>query len=443
MKLFIKKVDFFRFIKEKKIKNCMTYESYIILILIQNNYGESCLEKKNLWFFGSPLTCFGQGALDFLQDIPGKKAFIVTDPGIVKLKIIDILAEKLKEFKKNYKVFDQVEPDPREETVIRGAELCKEFKPDLIIGLGGGSSIDAAKAIMFLYEKPELALDELHPFNKFGFIKANLLAIPTTSGTGAETTWAIVITRKVDDGSDFKLELANRELVPHYAIIDPIFTKTLPPNITASTGFDALSHVWEGLISLFKNDFSDGLAIKAIELIRNYLPRAVKDGSDMEAREKMHNAATIAGLSFGNSNIMMGHSIGHSLGAVFHKPHGLTVGVALPYVLQFSMNNPEHKESVITISEVAKMTGIAQWSDDDKTASNKAVVDIKDLMKETNFPTTLEEMGITSEDLEINMELLISKITESISVSQSPRIANLEEYKKILTYMHQGKDIDF
>ncbi len=401
------------------------------------------MEKKNLWFFGSPLTCFGQGALEFLQDIPGKKVFNVTDPGIVKLKIIDILTNALKKYGKKFTIFDEVEPDPREETLIKGAEICKEYKPDLIIGLGGGSSIDTAKGIIFLYEKPELNLDEVHPFNKFGFSKSKLLAIPTTSGTGAETTWAAVITRKMEDGSDFKLELANRELVPSFAIIDPIFTKTLPAHITASTGFDALAHAWEGLISLFKNDFSDGLAIKAIELINKYLPIAVKNGSNMEAREKMHNAATIAGISFGNSNIMMGHSIGHALGAVFHKPHGLCVGVVLPYILQFSLNNPEHKDSVKVISEVAKMTGIAQWSDDDSTASEKAITGIKGLMKETNFPSTLEAMGISSEDLKINIDSVVSKITESISVSQSPRIASVDEYKKILTCAHQGKDIDF
>ena len=401
------------------------------------------MEKKNFWFFGSPLTCFGQGALEFLKDIPGKKVFIVTDPGIVKLKIIDILTSALKKAGKKYKVFDEVEPDPREETVLKGVEACRAYNPDLIIGLGGGSSIDTAKGIIFLYEKPDLNLDEVHPFNKFEFSKSKLVAIPTTSGTGAETTWATVITRKMEDGSDFKLELANRALVPSYAIIDPIFTKTLPPHITASTGFDALAHVWEGLISVFKNDFSDGLAIKAIELVNKWLPIAVKNGSNMEAREKMHNAATIAGLSFGNSNINLGHSMGHALGAVFHKPHGLCVGVVLPYVLQFAINNPEHKDTVKYVGEVAKMTGIAQWSDDDTTASNKAVAGIKTLMKDTDFPSTLEAMGISSEDLNINMDSVVLKITESISVSQSPRIASLEEYKKILTYAHQGKDIDF
>lgn len=401
------------------------------------------MQNKNYWFFSSPLIAFGQSALEFLQDIPGKKVFIVTDPGIIKVGLIDHVTKKLKEFKKNFKIFDKVEPDPKEETVKAGAKLCQEYKPDLIIGLGGGSSIDCAKGILFLYEHPEANLDELYPFNKFE-LKTKLLAIPTTSGTGAETTWAIVITRGMKDGSDFKLELASRNLVPNYAIIDPIFTMTLPPNITASTGFDALAHVWEGLVSIFKNDFSDGLAIEAIKLIQKYLQRACENGKeDIEAREKMHNAACIAGLSFGNSNVMIGHSLGHSLGAIFHKPHGLTVGVMLPYVLQFVLNNPENDDAKKIISETAKTIGVADWSDDNDTASIKVIKDIKDLMNKVNFPTTLEEMGIKETEFEQNMELIVSKAIDSISAATSPRAPSPAEYEKILLYAFKGKDIDF
>ncbi|MBD3226755.1 MAG: iron-containing alcohol dehydrogenase [Candidatus Lokiarchaeota archaeon] len=399
-------------------------------------------ENKNYWFFGSPLVCFGQGALNFLQDIPGKKVFIVTDPGIMELGLIDHLTKKLKQFNKKFKIFDEVEPDPREETVKKGAEICQKYQPDLIIGLGGGSSMDTAKGILFLHEKPEANLDELYPFNQIE-INTKLLAIPTTSGTGAETTWAIVITREMPDGTDFKLELASRELVPDYAIIDPIFTQTLPPKITASTGFDALSHVMEGIVSIFKNDFSDGLAIEAIKLIREYLPRAYENGDDMEAREKMHNAACIAGLSFGNSQVFMGHSIGHSLGAVFHKPHGLTVGVALPYVLQFSLNNPDNDNVKKILAEYAKMLGIAKWSDEDMVAANKIIEDIKGLMKRVNFPMTIKDLGISKKEFEENLELIVSKVIDSQSAALSPRGASPAEYKKILEYAFNGKDIDF
>ncbi|MHA1377648.1 MAG: iron-containing alcohol dehydrogenase [Candidatus Helarchaeota archaeon] len=400
------------------------------------------MENKSYWFFNSPLIAFGKGALEFLQDIPGKKVFIVTDSGIIKLRLIDHVTKKLKEFKKKFKIFDKVEPDPREETVKKGAEMCRDFKPDLILGLGGGSSIDTAKGILFLYENPESNLDELYPFNKFS-IKTKLIAIPTTSGTGAETTWAIVITRGMPDGSDFKLELASRNLVPDYAIIDPIFTMTLPPKITASTGFDALAHVWEGVVSIFRNDFSDGLAIKAIKLIREYLPKAYKNGEDVDAREKMHNAACIAGLSFGNSNVMIGHSIGHSLGAVFHKPHGLAVGVVLPYVMQFVLNNPENDDAKTILSDFAKSTGIANWDDDNDTASIKVIEDIKELMKKVDFPMTIADIGIKENELEENMELIVSKVIDSISASTSPRAPTPAEYKKILLNAFNGKDIDF
>ena len=400
------------------------------------------MEKKSYWFFGSPLIAFGKGALEFLQDIPGKKIFIVTDPGIIKLKLIDHLTKKLKQFGKKYKIFDKVEPDPREETVKEGAQECREYQPDLIIGLGGGSSIDAAKAILFLYENPKSNLDELYPFNVID-LKTKLLAIPTTSGTGAETTWAIIITRKMPDGSDFKLELASRALVPSYAIIDPIFTATLPPKMTASTGFDALAHVWEGVISIFRNDISDGLGIEAIKLIREFLPKAYENGEDLEAREKMHNAACMAGMSFGNSNVMIGHSIGHSIGAVFHKPHGLTVGVMLPYILQFALNNPENNDVKKIISGLAKNLGIANWDDDDETASMKVITDIKELMKTVDFPMTIEDIGISEQTLEEKMELVVSKAMDSISAATSPRAPTPAEYKKILLYALKGKNIDF
>ncbi len=400
------------------------------------------MTSKKYWFFGTPLISFGQGALEFLQDIPGKKVFIVTDQGIVKLGLIKYVTDRLKKYDKKFKVFDQVEPDPREETIKKGAEVCQQFKPDLIIGLGGGSSIDSAKAILFLYENPESSLDELYPFNKLQ-LKTKLLAIPTTSGTGAETTWAIIITRKMADGTDFKMELASRELVPDYAIIDPIFTKSLPPKMTAFTGFDALAHAWECLVSTFKNEFSDGLAIEAIKLVRKYLPIAYENGEDIEAREKMHIAACIAGLSFGNANVIVGHSIGHSLGAVFHKPHGLTVGVILPYVLQFVSNDPESEYAKKILSESAKMLGVADWTDDDDTAVGKVIEDIKNLMRKVDFPTTLAEMDIKKEELNEKMEQLVSKIIDSQSATTSPRAASPAEYKKILLYAFEGKDIDF
>jgi alcohol dehydrogenase class IV len=404
------------------------------------------------WVFNSPYISFGENALDGLDTIKGDRIFIVTDSMIVKLGLINYLTDKLKKFKRKWQIFDQIEPDPKEETILEGAKQCQAFKPDLIIGLGGGSSLDGAKAIWVLYENPEMKIDEINPFVHLGLgTKANMVAIPTTSGTGAEATWAVIITRTLPDQSFLKLELANKEVVPTYAILDPVFTKTLPTKLTAATGFDAMAHIYEGILSKWKNDFSDGMAIKGVQLIRKYLPRAVKDGKDLIAREKMHNAACMAGLSFGNSQINIGHSLGHALGAVFHKMHGHCVGVFLPYVLQFQINDPNSKkptggerENVISIlGEFSKMLGISKWDETDENAAQLLIADIKSLQKQIEFPQTLEEMGISAEELSSNLDALVEKTMESPSVVLSPRVPTTEELKKIINCALKGEDVSF
>jgi Alcohol dehydrogenase, class IV len=226
-----------------------------------------------------------------------------------------------------------VEPDPSVATVLRGAEVARAFEPDWIIGLGGGSPMDAAKAIWILYERPDLHPAEINPFVRLGLRqKARLITIPTTSGTGAEITWAIVLT---DTEEQRKMGLGNRENVADMAIVDPALTVGMPPRLTADTGMDALTHAVEGYTCTWHNDISDGLCIQAARLVFQYLPRAVADGSDMEARERMHNAAAIAGLGFGNAMASMAHAMGHTLGATFHIPHGRAVGIYLPYTIEF------------------------------------------------------------------------------------------------------------
>lgn len=397
----------------------------------------------NYWFFGSPLICFGQNSLKFLQDIPGKRVFIVTDEFIEENLLINV-TEKLDEYGKDYDIFAEVLPDPPEEIVLKGVEKCNEINPDLIIAVGGGSSLDTAKAIWVMYERPDLDLDDIHPFKELELgKKSKLVAIPTTSGTGAETTWAVIITRTMPDGHELKLELANRDVVPNYAILDPVFTLTLPPKLTAATGFDALGHVYEGLISKFKNDFSDGMGVKAVELIREYLPIAYKEGKNLRAREALHNAAALAGLCFGNSQVIMGHALSHALGAVFHKPHGLCVGVFCPYVLQYQINDPENDVPLKILAKTGKMLGIASWGDDDKTAANKVIEDIKSLQSKVDFPKTLEDLDISKAEFDDKIDLIIETTLESGSGEMSIRPANADDYKKILQYAFEGKNIDW
>ncbi|WP_371806801.1 iron-containing alcohol dehydrogenase [Candidatus Lokiarchaeum ossiferum] len=395
--------------------------------------------------FVSPKTVyFGEDALDQFESIKGQKCFIVTDKILVKLGIVKILTDKLQEFEKSWEIFDGVEPDPHEDTILKAKELCAKFEPDLIIGLGGGSSLDAAKAVWFLYEHDDFGIDDLNPFEDLHMgIKAKCVAIPTTSGTGAEATWAVIVTRTDEDGLQSKLEQAHFDVLPTYAIVDPIFTTNLPQSLTVATGFDALAHSCEGLVSEWKNDLADGMCLHAISLVKQYLPMVVEDGKNQLAREKMANAATIAGLGFGNSQVTIGHSLGHSLGAVFHITHGISVGVVLPYILQFYLNNSDDDSATIILGLAAKKTGIAQWDDDNKQAAHKLIEYIVSLQKQLNFPSKLSECGITREQLDSQMGRLVDLTNESASITMSPRDASDDEIQKLLEYVFEGTMIDF
>lgn len=395
--------------------------------------------------FVSPKTIyFGEDALDQLESIKGEKCFIVSDKMLVQLGIVKILTDKLEEFEKKYEIFDEVEPDPHEETILKATEQCKAYKPDLIIGIGGGSSLDAAKAVWFLYEHDGLGIDDLNPFEEMHMgIKAKCVAIPTTSGTGAEVTWAVVVTRIDDEGLQSKLEQAHHDVIPTYAIVDPIFTLSLPKNLTVATGFDALAHSCEGLVSEWKNDIADGMCIHAISLVKEYLPKACENGKDLLVREKMANAATIAGLGFGNSQITLAHSLGHSLGAVFHLTHGIGVGLVLPYVLQFYLNNPDDDNAMKILGTASKKTGIADWVDSDSEAAKKMVQFIINLQKDLDFPTKLSECGITREQVDTNILRLIELTNESASITMSPRDASDEEIQKLYEYTFEGMMVDF
>jgi alcohol dehydrogenase class IV len=394
--------------------------------------------------FNSPNIIFGEDSLDQIETIQGSKCFIVTDEGLVKLGMINILTEKLKKFNKEWKIFDKVEPDPHETTILAALEECKTFEPDLIIGFGGGSSLDAAKAVWFLYEHDGFGIDELNPFEQLHMgVKAKCIAIPTTSGTGAETTWAVIVTRIDENGNHSKLEQAHKDVVPTYAIVDPIFTMKLPPKLTAATGFDALSHACEGLVAEWRNDIAEGCCIHALDIIKDYLVKAYKDGSDKQAREKMANAATLAGLGFGNSQVIMGHSMGHALGAVFHVTHGNTVGLMLPYVLEFSIKNPNNATSKAILAKAARRLLLASKEDNDEKASMALLTWIKQIQKEVNLPTKLEELGIQKEKLEENMDRLVELTNESASVTMSPREPLDADIRKIFLYAFEGKSIDW
>jgi len=387
-----------------------------------------------MWWFQSPKIAFGQDALEVLKDLDGNKAFIVTDKMIQSLGFVDLVSKYLSEAGMNVKVFDGVKPEPPVENIMEGAKLLKEFAPEWIIGLGGGSCMDAAKAMWVLYERPDIELADISPLVSLGLRKkARLICIPTTSGTGSEASWVTVVS---DEKENFKMELASRELYPDISIVDPKLTASMPKKLAAYNALDALMNAIEAYVSQWRNDFSDALAIRAMQLILKYFPKTYENRDDQEAREKMHNAATMAGLSYSNSQVGVAHSMGHAFGAVFKIPHGLATGVFFTYSIEFSA-----KEALERYVDVAKIIGIEAESTEE--AIKKLVATIKEFIKKIDLPTSIKEMGITWEKYQENLDELVKKAEMSTCNFVNPRVPSSEDLRKLFTYAFDGRSIDF
>jgi alcohol dehydrogenase class IV len=387
-----------------------------------------------MWIFGSPKIIYGEDALCYLEELSGKRAFIVTDPTIKHLGFVERVQTHLAAAGIQSEVFAEVEADPSIQTALRCGRLMADFAPDWVVGLGGGSSIDAAKAAWLVYERPDIDPAAINPFDDFGLrAKARLMAIPTTSGTGAEVTMATVLT---DSKEQRKLGLASYELVPDLAIVDPSLAAGLPPEITADSGLDALTHAIEGYTSLYHNDFCDGLCLQAVKLVFEYLPRAYKNGADSVARERMHNAATMAGLGFGNSMAALAHAMGHSLGAVFHIPHGRSVSMFLPYTMEFTANGGESR-----YADIAQVLG---FSPDDEAQATMYLVDaIRELERRLNQPLSIPEAGVTERDFERGLASLVANAEADTSLIMNARIPDSEELEQLYRCAFYAKVVDF
>lgn len=379
---------------------------------------------------------YGFDSLEHLAEIPGKRFFIVTDKVLRRLGIVEKATKYLEKAKREVGVFDDVEPEPSKETIERGAKIITDFAPDWIIGLGGGSCMDAAKAMWVLYERPDLEVEGIAPVIDLNLRrKARLILIPTTSGSGSEVSWMAVITNVQEK---MKFDIANKELTPDIIILDPSLVAEMPPQLTADTAMDALGNAIEGYTAIpYKNDFSDALAIKAIQVIFQYLPIAYKKGAqDLKAREKLHYAATMAGLCFSNSLVGIAHSLAHSFGAVLKIPHGRSVGLFLPYAIEYNS-----KEIAHLYSELAMALNIKAPSPQE--AASKFVEAIRGLMKEVNQPLCMKEMGIKEEEFNAHLEEMVIKADLSPLSSLNPRIPSKEEYRKLFLYAYEGKVVDF
>ncbi len=390
-----------------------------------------------MWYFRSPEIVFGENALEHLCRIKGTRALMVTDEVMSRLGFVEIVKAKLAEAGLDCAVFDQVEPEPSLQTVRRGAALMLEQKPDWIVGLGGGSALDAAKAMWILYEQPDVAPEEINPLDDLGLRqKARMVAIPTTSGTGSETTWAVVLT---DTEEGRKISTGAPECMPDIAIVDPVFAAQMPPRLTADTGLDALTHAVEGYSSTWHNDFSDGLCLKAVQMIFSYLPRAYADGDDLEAREKMHNAAALAGLGFINSLAAAAHALGHSLGAVFHVPHGRAVSLFLPYTIQFNARGDQPTR----YADIARFLSLP--AADDREGAASLVSAIRDLEQEVGGPLSIRQAlpDVKPHEFAVRLDKLVDNAEMDATIVASARDVSTYDTRRLFEYAYEGKDIDF
>lgn len=337
---------------------------------------------------------FGACCLEYIKSVPCKKAFIVV--GGKSMERSGILAKVegyFHDIGAETTVFQGVEPDPSFSTVKKGAEAMKEFQPDLIVALGGGSAMDAAKTMWVYYEHPEFTtLEQVLTANPFPKLrqKARFMCIPSTSGTASEVSRSVVIS---DDETGMKHGLGNMEMMPDIAICDPEVTATMPPHITAETGMDALTHALEALASNRANYLTDILARAAAVDIVNTLPTACEDGRNMQAREIMINASMTAGLAFTNVSLGIVHSMAHTLGSYFHVSHGLGDAVILPYIIDFNSADPRAKAVYDRLAADLGGTDLAEIV----RSLNQRIgipVNLKDIVKdETAYMEKLEEMA--------------------------------------------------
>ncbi len=407
------------------------------------------------WFKIPEKIYFEAGSIQYLEKMPDiERAFIVTDEGMVKLGYVDKILYHLRNRRQyvHSEIFSAVESDPSFDTIMKGVEAMKSFNPDVIIAIGGGSPIDAAKGMWLLYEHPDADLEGLklkfmdirkrtYKFPKLGQ-KCKMVAIPTTSGTGSEVTSFAVIT---DKEKNKKYPLADYELTPDVAIVDPDLVMSLPKSVTADTGMDVLTHALEAYVSNMASDYTDGLAEKAVELVFKYLKEAYDDGTNKQAREKMHNASTIAGMAFTNAFLGVCHSMAHKIGAEFHLPHGKINAILLPYVVRYNSSMPtkfvsfpkyEYYIADEKYYTMAKKVGLKA---DSKEEGIKSLIEkIKEMNEHLNIPKSFKDAGIDEQEFLAKVDMLADRAFEDQCTTANPRVPLVEEIKQIMLDSYYG-----
>lgn len=394
-------------------------------------------------------------ALEELKNVMNKKkVFIVTDSFLYKNGYTKVITDKLNELGIEYTTFYNVAPDPTLACAKEGAKMMSEFEPDCIIAVGGGSAMDAGKIMWVMYEHPDISFEDMamdfmdirkrvYTFPKMGE-KAYFIAVPTSAGTGSEVTPFAIIT---DQDKGVKYPLTDYELMPKMAIVDANMMMNAPKGLTSVSGIDALVHSIEAYVSIMSTDFSDAMALRAIKIIFEYLPRAYENGaSDPEAREKMADAATMAGMAFANAFLGICHSMGHKLGAFHHLAHGITVSLVLDNVMRFNSSEapvrmgtfPQYKypNALRRYAEIAESIGIDGKDDNEKL--DKLIAKIDELKDKIGIKHTIKDYGIKEEDFLSTLDQMSEQAFDDQCTGANPRYPLISEIKEIYLKTYYG-----
>lgn len=384
-------------------------------------------------FSVKPKVYFGQNALEHLSELKYTKAFVVTDPFMIKSGVINNVTTQLDKGGVKYDIFSDIVPDPPIETIAKGLKAMDISNPEVVIALGGGSAIDATKSIIHFRGMVKKGL-----YPETVVKKPEFIAIPTTSGTGSEVTSFSVIT---DKQKNVKYPLVEEEMLPEKAILDPQLVKSVPTRITADTGFDVLTHAIEAYVSTDASDFSDALAEKAIKMVFEYLPKACVNGSDEIAREKMHNASCMAGMAFTNASLGINHSMAHILGGKFHIPHGRANAILLPYVIEYNANisnvySSQYTRAAERYAEIAKFLGL---SNGNVRMAVKALINaIKNLSKSMDIPKNIKEVGLDKGEYMNELSSLAEVALNDACTITNPRQPKQNELEDLFIKIYNG-----
>lgn len=351
------------------------------------------------------------------------KVFIVTDGFMASSGKVSYITEKLDRAGAEYRVFDQVKADPDIGTVTKGVDMIQEFHPDAVIAFGGGSPIDAAKAIVFFAAKT------------CDMRECMFIAVPTTSGTGSEVSKFAVIT---DPEKEVKYPLVEDSLLPDVAILDAELTVSVPPSVTADTGIDVFTHAVEALVSTVATDFSDAAAEKAIKLVRRHLMTAYHQPGDMAARQGMHNASCLAGVAFSNSGLGLNHGMAHALGARFHIPHGRANGILLPYVMSFNAGCSESLTPVAKrYAKIARLLGLEATSV--RQSALNLIRTARRYVEQLNIPSSIQAAGVDKAEFEAEAEAMAEAALADRCTATNPRPCSKEEILQVFHKAYIGR----